>query len=456
MKPQNVCLFLFALGCGAPPSAHTDESPHEPAEQLLVRYLSLVPDLEQAEARLCARNNHDRVANLFCSKPRPQVTGLVDLLRQLEVDASLSTTHFAVTTNSTATGIRVVNSLNPRVIAFDGVPRNYGSKKQFLAVGFSRGEQLVEIATRDEETGELVFYVIAFQQACNARGCTLAELLTQEIETNWLSVLPIQDIELQNTPVDCLRCHQPAGPGTRKILRMQEFSSPWTHFLAPPTLSLSASLLAHDVLLAHPREELFSGIPAALLGEKSEPQWLTSLVAQESGGTQPNEFRSAAIAVEINSGASSHHWNDIFEASRMGEAIPVPHWDSRVVDATRLKSVAAAFREATTTSAGEAVPDLRNLHSPEANYAMSIRAAPGASPTELLNQMCRHCHNSNLNPSLSRARFNVDRLEEMTPAQKQLLRTRIRLPPDDVRKMPPLLCGELTNQEVEVLEQFFQ
>ena len=30
---------------------------------------------------------------------------------------------------------------------------------------------------------------------------------------------------------NCSQCHQPGGPGTPKILRMQELQFPWIHFL---------------------------------------------------------------------------------------------------------------------------------------------------------------------------------------------------------------------------------
>ena len=42
--------------------------------------------------------------------------------------------------------------------------------------------------------------------------------------------LVYEDRDLANTLFDCLHCHQPDGPQSRKLLRMQERRLPWTHW----------------------------------------------------------------------------------------------------------------------------------------------------------------------------------------------------------------------------------
>jgi len=101
----------------------------------------------------------------------------------------------------------------------------------FITMGFVRGEQFAEIIVSDRTTRELFFFLVAFQKACNAtNSCTNGDLLTPAVESGWTSFTLYDEVDLQNTIVDCLHCHQTQGPGTQKILRMQELQNPWTHF----------------------------------------------------------------------------------------------------------------------------------------------------------------------------------------------------------------------------------
>jgi len=68
---------------------------------------------------------------------------------------------------------------------------------------------------------------------------------------------------------------------------------------------------------------------------------------------------------------------------------------------------------------------------------MGFAPAAGADGKALLVQMCQQCHNANLDPTISRDRFLVDQLGQMSRAEKDLaierldpsLRSRLRMPP---------------------------
>jgi hypothetical protein len=79
---------------------------------------------------------------------------------------------------------------------------------------------------------------------------------------------------------------------------------------------------------------------------------------------------------------------------------------------------------------------------------MSHRPQPGASGQEILMQMCRQCHNSRLDQSIGRARFNVERLDTLSPSVIEEAKRRIQLPADHARLMPPRRFRELSEDEV--------
>lgn len=442
-----VCPFVALVFVAACQPAEV--LPARPAAVGAQRYLVPLDDGPTLLARLCSSGNHDRVTRYFCASPTPSPTSLVELERGLGLDPA--TAHFALTANSTAVTIREVNPINPRAILFDGVPRAYPRTGEFLALGFTRGEQLVELATRDELSHELRFFIVEFKQGCNETGCTLEDLLTPRLERDWTTLRVMQDVDLANTVVDCLRCHQPAGPTTNRLLRMQEFSAPWAHFLASATDNPAAGALVSDFRSAHPASEVWAGIPGTRLEKGSEPGMLSSLVAQEST-SQPNEFNSFAINLELQYGNHSSTWDGIAETARRGDAIPVPFFGLRVTHSDRQAEVAARYRQVLAGDTSAPLLDTRTLQTEEAERAMSVRPTVGATGRQMLEQLCQHCHHSKLDQSLSRSRFDVQRLDAMPAAERALAIERLKLPADDVKKMPPIITGELTPEELELAE----
>ena len=49
---------------------------------------------------------------------------------------------------------------------------------------------------------------------------------------------------------------------------------------------------------------------------------------------------------------------------------------------------------------------------------MFITPQPNLTGRQMLTAMCQQCHNSRLDQTLSRARFNVEKLDEMSRAEK--------------------------------------
>lgn len=409
-------------------------------------------------AALCARGNDDRVTRYFCRVPAPAPTSLRALEAGLELLPGSPGVFFALTAHSTALGSRSVNPLNPRAIIFDGMPRDRLSKRRFLAAGFTRGEPVVELVTRDETTQQLRFFVVAFTQPCDARGtCTTADRLTEAAESGWTSTALYEDVDLENTALDCLRCHQPAGPGTRRILRMQELRFPWTHFLAPRDQSLTGFELSKDFFTAHSSTEQYGGVPSSLILSGSDPNTLSQLIAQEESGEQPNEFPGFSINLERESTGTSPTWDALLTRAASGEVMPVPWWGLRVTEPARQASAAEAYREAVRTQAWAKVPDLRALHTEEVERATGIRPIAHATGREVLTQACAQCHQPARNQQLSRARFDAISLERLPRAVKELAIERMRLLRDDPRHMPPELTNVLTDEEltraVEVLSR---
>ena len=133
------------------------------------------------------------------------------------------------------------------------------------AVGFVRGEPFVELASRDPSSGDLNFYLLASSSsaATPSGGCDLASLLSEDIEHDWTAYSVYDQDDLEGTSVDCNSCHQPAGYGTKRILRMQELASPWMHWFPQRFVQRTDSdraLLAQFVD-AHKDDTQYGGIP---------------------------------------------------------------------------------------------------------------------------------------------------------------------------------------------------
>jgi hypothetical protein len=339
---------------------------------------SLLKGEEQTQ-RVCDadQGGHDDVVfRLFCDGKPAEIRSLRDLQLALRLDPSTlrGFAGSALTGHSTSLSKRSVSAINPRVIMFlmlvDQLNESRGPV-EFVTLAFNRGEQFAEIAIMNAER-EYHFYLVKFEQECNERpgDCLPGELLTESIEHNWRNVTLYDEKALQNTILDCATCHQPDGPDTPRMLRMQEFDDPWTHWFFNSTHGGRA--LVEDYTAAK-GDESVAGLPREDIGGVS-PGGLETVV----GGRdhyQPNQFHSELIEKEIIESAAleggnqpldnrvpgtSPTWQLAYDASKRGEFIPSPYHNVKVTDPDKLARATEAYQAYKRGElAAEELPDLR-------------------------------------------------------------------------------------------------
>jgi hypothetical protein len=261
-----------------------------------------VPDAAVTETRpaLCAREveSSDVVRELFCAEAPPEISSLGELKRTLtklalgvELNVPLAFDFFLG--HSTSLSGHYVSSINPRaimILAPGGAP----------VATFTRGVQQVELATLSRDRRERRFYLLRFEQACNARpeGCTPADLYTERAEEGWQALEVSDDEELKNTALDCRQCHQRAR--SQPLLLMRELVAPWTHFFEPisqePGLRSQPGVLSTELTrdyVAAKGDELYAGVNADTLLPAG-----ASLLQAIVGNQQPLVFSSQEILNE--------------------------------------------------------------------------------------------------------------------------------------------------------------
>jgi hypothetical protein len=111
-----------------------------------------------------------------------------------------------------------------------------------------------------------------------------------------------------------------------------------------------------------------------------------------------------------------------------------------------------AFRAGTLA----VLPDIRDVFSEAARIGMSHRPKPGLDGRAILVQTCTQCHNARLDPTVSRARFDTAKLDELTEAERQKVIDRLILPKEDRGVMPPHLFRELSPEEIALAIDFLR
>lgn len=463
-------------------------APEQPEGPIVSDPLAYLPRADAQRASLCSRDGDDLLRSAFCADEPLRAQSLIDLQKALYIDAPrLSGINgLAMAGHSTSLGSRGISAINPRMISvrvehpvFDdqlngAAPGTSGTVPPSLepvAIAFARGEQLVELMVRDRIDHELRFYLLAFRQACNDDGgCKPGDLLTPEIEKNWLETTLYDERDLQNTPLDCAPCHQTNGPGSAKFLRMQELREPWTHWFGQETEGGRA--LFDDYRAAKGDEDLFGLTGQELM--RANPVSLELQAIYGGPNSQPNPFDSQKIESEVNESAAalggrqpqdnsvpgeSETWRAGYEAARRGDAMTFPYHDVKVTDPDKLAKMTEAYRAYREGELERSeLPDIREVFpdDPVRLAEMGFTTRPGASGEEVLLEACSLCHNARLDQSLSRARFRAD-LEGVSRTEKELAIRRLQLPAADVRHMPPtrlrFLSDEARARAVEVLRR---
>lgn len=447
-----------------------------------------LPKGDDARAVLCAPplGQDDVVAHLCVPTP-PVLTGVADVASLLGFSFANSTgsgsnggsdgnPFFALTGHSSSLVVGEVSALNPRAILckdFGAIPNaqknGLANPNFFACMGFTRGENFVEVATTDAGTGELNFYVIKFETACSQAGtCTPGDVLTPADEKAWVAYNAYEDDPFfKNTIMDCRQCHQPDN-AVDPMLRLQETTAPYTHFFSSQTQGGQA-LLA-DFTAGHGTNENYGPVPAALISKSDGGKLATFLQAEGFLNKQPNVFDSATIEAQVDSSASaqpasnriagtSAAWNQIFAAFQSGNAIPPPYHDVKVTDANKLANYTAAYVGVMngSTSAAE-LPDIRQIFSddPTILAQMGLAAVPNQTASQLFVSVCQQCHNGKLDPNISRAQFDVQKLlaGTLSASEKQVAISRLQREAVDVQLMPPKRFRTLSAAEISSMVAF--
>jgi hypothetical protein len=456
MYRKSLLLVLMLVACAAPeePKAQPYAVWPDPLEQL--------PRGSDQTERVCDRDGDDLVRDAFCAEEPAKITRLIDLQTALTLDVSIlgGISGVSMTGHTTSLSARSVSTINPRMIAvqFEVAPA------EMAAIAFTRGEQFSEIMVRDRVDKELRFYLVSFRQACNDEegGCTPGDLLTPAVERDWRDVTLYAEQDLANTVLDCAPCHQPSGPGTPKLIRMQEMETPWTHWFF--RASEGGRALLADYFAAK-GDEGYAGLTADQV-DNSHPGNLNQLAFFAGMPEQPNQFDSQAIEDEVRASAAeeggaqpadnsipgqSKTWRAIRRRARRGEAIAVPYYNVKVTDPEKLARMTQAYQQYLAGElAQDELPDLRDIYpdDPQRLAEMGVMTEPGADGEAVLLEACGQCHNERLDQRLSRANFRAD-LEGMSRAAKDKAIERMRLPLSDPGAMPPPLLRMLTREARE-------
>jgi len=417
---------------------------------------------------VCARPQQDNVTKALCDNP--SITSVVELQEALGLgfvdrsdkaqNGSRGNPAFAFLGHSSSLVMREVSAINPRAFVFSPPPGQPVRIPGFVVMGFARGEPVVEIAAEDPNRRTLQFYLLKFDMACEAtHTCVPGDQLTPAIEKNWKSWTLYQDEDLKNTIVDCRHCHQPGGPGTKPMLRMQELKDPWTHWFRNDRPGGVA--LIQDFVKAHGDKEDYFGIPASII-QSADGRAMEDFVVGQGFGNQPNSFDSKRIESEVLQSSQkqpvmnypigkSSTWQSLYEASAAGQFIPVPYHDVKVTDPDKLGFAAGQYRMFADGQLPAAnLPDIRRIFLDAALEDLSMRPKAGMTGKQILVQACAQCHNSRLDPSLSRAKFDVADLDTMSAADKQAAIARMNLPSSNKLHMPPALFRTLPDAALKL------
>lgn len=403
-------------------------------------YFEMLPKGGTQLAALCARGNQDRVSKFLCASPTPSIAKLDDLLTGLKLKdpANLANMQFAITGHSSSLVMRRTTPLNPRAVILTPA-----GTADYTALGFVRGDHLAEIAAFDPIKQDINFFLVKYEKPCDP-DCPNSERYSPETETGWQNVTVYGDQDLKNTPLDCLQCHQPGGISAKRILRMQERVTPWTHWFRNNRPSVA---LLNEFQAAHPNED-YAGIPANLI-TNSDPAKLEKLVEGAGFTLQPNEFKTALIEQE----GRGPTWLALYANAMAGGAISVPFYMIDPADPAKLAAAATAYKAVIAgTSTPDTMPDMTDLFPDVELGDLGFRAGDGATTGAMVVQhRCGTCHNGTF-PGVTRNNFVVADFPNNLPAHmRDKILQRISLSKTSRLRMPPTMFSDLSDTQIELI-----
>jgi hypothetical protein len=442
-------------------------------------------DPATAHAELCSHDatdttfpaQADRLTKGFCQDAQggvvPEPHGLGDLLTILGLEfhpgggnGTGGNPAFALLGHSTALTSREVSSITPTAFVFTPLLPNGQVPLDYAFLAYDPGESFVEVIAYSPPDQAINVYLVLFDKVCG-NACTPNDMLTPAQTQGWSNVRIYESsTALDNTIADCRQCHIGAGHdnpngGDQLILRMQELDAPHTHWFSANTAGGQA-LLA-DFHAAHGTNEDYGPIPAALI-DQSDPDQMARFIQAAGFGAQPNAFPSAAIEAEVAQVAPlqpvanvpmgwSTTWAAIYQQAASGNAIAVPYHDVKVTDPEKLAHMTQLYQQWRTGERATLDVDIREVLLDSGLADMGFAPPANADGRALLVQQCQQCHNARLDPTLSREKFLVDQLDQMSRDEKDLAITRIQMGVDTRLSMPPPLFRLPTAGERELMIQ---
>jgi len=476
-----VCLGLSS-GCT---QAELDGDPSGPpahaarAEEVWLRNVGVGPSQTR---RVCESGATDRVTLALCREPAPVIDSLKALYEALGF-AAQHERRVAATTQSLGLSARLVSAANPRAFVFannvDYVPVPHD---KLAVVSFARGEQLVELVALDTITYDWNFYLLSFTQACNQAGCTLEQLLTEQVERNWTGYTLYSDRELVDTPLDCLSCHLPYGPGTHKLLLMRELPDPWLHWGDFRGVNETANCSQDGPQVSDPgrhvpgdgldllvslegRTGSYGGIDIGELADSKSGRLMSDfyvdarLVINDSpyGGNYPQverEFDSAAVLCELLDSPTSARW-ELYRDELAVLGLPVPSPAADILDPEKRNAFQRDRAAYLGQHEGDSALDVASgLLARDVLTQMGLVPREQDDAPEILRQMCVRCHGHDMPAGLRRAGFDATAVDSFTPASARAIKARLRLPRTSPEIMPPLRSGELPSWALERIETY--
>jgi mono/diheme cytochrome c family protein len=224
-------------------------------------------------------------------------------------------------------------------------------------------------------------------------------------------------------------------------------ANPWAHWFYVERPQNLATMM--DFHAAHGTED-YAGIPSNLV-DPSRPLSLQRLLTNNGFGTQPNAFDSTKIQTELMSGSSAT-WAGLYAKAVAGTEIAPPYYGIPQTDPAKTAPMIQAYQQWRMGALASAqLPDISDTLLDRALADLSIRPKAGLDGRGILTQMCAQCHNSRLDQALTRARFNVERLDQMSREERDEAIRRLQLPDADRRKMPPARFHSLSDAERDLV-----
>ena len=423
-------------------------------------------------AKFCSYGNKDRFSAAYCaSSTPPAIASLNDLLALVgmagKFGGGTNNIDFAINTQNGSLVSRTTSVLNPRAILYD-------SATPFLAFGFARGDNVVEIAAQDPNSADINFFLVKYQHSCDASDtCTTGDNFATANENNWTRVdLYTGHEDLNNTPRQCDTCHRPQGfdftakTGSKAILRMQELVNPWTHWFRS---NRGSAGLLNSFCAAH--KGAYATLPNAVICGNNAPQntggdpanMQRNLIQNHNFDKNPDVFTFSGNNINNDSnafvGPPPATWLTAFDNVLAGKFIHIPHYEINIFDQGKVN---AAIPLVAAVEAGSmpmnAMPSLHaeDFARPEvlpiighAALVTNPRTNADATAVEIINQQCATCHQGVYTGSGNRELFKVsDFPANLTDLEKMRIANRICRAPTSLYLMPPTMFADLDDTAI--------